>query len=79
MTGLTEPEASPWFCWSHYQLEEPPDGSTILQCFECKHVFTSPDELVRGHLAIYAEMGIPLQEPISVDDVFACPMCAHDF
>lgn len=63
-------------CHSHY-VDEPADGAWRV-CFECGHVYRSPEELQRE----WTENAPPdmRDEPAPpVEQIYFCPLCVHDW
>ena len=56
-----------------------------LTCYECLHVWPTEDALISDHNALIAELATVFDddEPIplasTVDDIYSCPLCMHDF
>jgi hypothetical protein len=71
-------------CWSH-NADEPgeppvslyPAGGFPVLCFECKHVFRSPAELLAEDNKVLAAFGDAPET--DVNRVYCCPLCAHDW
>lgn len=61
-------------CYWH-NVDEP--GEPFKVCFECRHGFMTPAELLAGHNEHLAEFGQPPET--DPQQVFCCPMCTHDF
>lgn len=76
------------FCWSHCQIEVFTETS-LRMCGECWHVFQSEQELIDAYndnapkeplLAPGDTEPTPPPEPVtSVDQIFFCPHCIHDW
>lgn len=59
------------FCWSCNEHEERPDDVFVV-CFECNHVYPTRADLEHS----FAEhTGFERKAA----DIFACPLCVHDF
>lgn len=65
----------PDWCYSHGRDEPMTPGAPV--CGECLHAWSSNDELLHDDNALRSRLGCPLVA--SVDAVFCCPFCAHDF
>ena len=63
-------------CYSH-DLDEPDEGAWRA-CFECKHVYRSPEELQREWTQ-NAPPDLAGLAPPPVEDIYFCPLCMHDW
>ena len=63
-------------CWSH-DLDEPGAGAWRI-CFECKHVYRSPEELQR-EWKDNAPPDLRGEPAPPVDKIYFCPLCMHDW
>lgn len=75
-----EPPPSPNYpddwCFIH-GIEEPFREGDYRVCGECWHVFRTPEELV-AETAKYFDH--PEAPPVpTADEIWTCPLCAHDF
>lgn len=73
------------YCWIHHQ-EETVDEEPYMICFECKHVYNTPESLVIAYNEDITEEMIdacghtpPIKTLEEVDTIFFCPHCIHDF
>lgn len=64
-------------CYIHHRLEAF-DEHTWRVCFECGHVYQTPDALVDLELYEYGSMYANRPEP-KADEIWSCPLCLHDF
>jgi len=71
------PEASPDWCHSCLKLEPLPDDYYIV-CGECGHVYVTTEELVKAFRDYY-EPRVGQMLPASPEEIYACPLCGHDF
>jgi len=64
-------------CWSHDVDES--DAGAWRVCFECRHVYQSPEELQREWTE-NAPPDLPDREtPPAVERIYFCPLCLHDW
>jgi hypothetical protein len=71
----------------HWHDEDERSLPSYRICFECSHVYRSPEELQREWLENYPEdpegkWGSPTLRPAlapPVDGIYFCPLCFHDF
>jgi hypothetical protein len=81
MSAPAEPDwgdqASPYWCAYHCVIEEPYEFGPI--CGECWHRFKSADDLLAQDIRVRRELGQTDGFPTSIDEVFCCPFCTHDF
>jgi hypothetical protein len=66
---MGKPEADPNFCWIHHVIEKP----GTIRCGECFHWFADDAELIADHNAQ------PFLKAASVEEIYSCPHCSHDF
>lgn len=68
-----------FFC----NVDEPLQPGDYRVCGECLHVFRTAEELLARHNQLLAEFfgaGYPAMEPATdPEQVWTCPLCAHDF
>lgn len=64
------------WCWSHAVLEPYVQGASYQSCYECFHVYQTPEELVRLY-----NLDKPKDCPdeLDVKKIYFCPLCMHDF
>jgi hypothetical protein len=71
------------YCFIHHE-DEPVPQDCFLICYECKHVYRTPQDLVNEHNAamdMIHELG-EKWTPVTVErveDIYSCPVCIHDF
>lgn len=71
-------------CWIHDIDEDIPDD-VYRVCFECSHVFATPESLVIAYNEDIPELNKQIQTSIlvktlaDVDSISFCPECLHDF
>ena len=58
-----------------HNIDEP---DLYLRCFECKHAYTEA-ELIKAVQDTLKELGLDYTKIKTVDDIFYCPLCLHDF
>jgi hypothetical protein len=58
-------------CFWH-EADEAPDGFRF--CFECKHMFVTPADLLAEH-----NMHQDWHPATDTGQVFCCPLCTHDW
>lgn len=73
-TGPDHPPILDWWCAYHHRQEIPSHPDVAITCGECWHVYASPADLE----AQYAALG-PEFRPRAAAEIFACPVCSHDF
>jgi len=82
-----DPEVPPMtvvHCWIHHQDEEVPEDVYRI-CFECSHVYTTPESLIISYNSDLDELNqkalfpIPVKKLGEEDTIFFCPECLHDF
>lgn len=66
--------ADDW-CYGHMRPEPNVFGAYQI-CGECFHVFVTAEGLQAAYDELAAELALP---PRTVGEIFACPVCAHDF
>jgi len=64
-----------WGCFSHPD-EAPPAPGDYRVCGECGHTFRTEAELIAEHKTYFTEAEWPAQEG---REIYACPVCTHDF
>lgn len=64
-------------CWVHHQYEQIAHGPAgpFIVCFECGHVYNTAEQLVKE----YNELAPEDTPERTVDEIFFCPNCLHDF
>ncbi len=65
-------------CQIHGVDETYTSGESYKACGECWHVWQTEDEFRRDVTELYGQLGILGAIPF-LDQVYACPLCAHDF
>lgn len=70
-------------CFIHHE-DEPVPQDCFLICYECQHVYRTPQDLVEQHNAAMDLIMEPGEtwKPLTVEqvgEIFSCPVCAHDF
>lgn len=82
--GSEVPPLTKVHCWIHHEDEEVP-ANVYRICFECSHVFTTPEALIISYNSDLDELNqranypIPVKKLDEVDSIFFCPECLHDF
>lgn len=76
-------------CYYHHEDEPVHDGDYYHICYECKHAFRTPEELLAAEnqlrLAIASDPydwhggPVPYMPETDPGKVFSCPLCNHDF
>jgi hypothetical protein len=82
MTLITEPheptdECHEMHCYFH--MIDEPDENAVLVCGECMHAFQTESEVVDAHNVIMREVSAAPVLAVTTSDVWACPLCTHDF
>lgn len=67
------------YCYSHEAWESHNPETAYQQCFECKHVFKTPEELEAAEKALRERESRYTNPNIPAAVIFACPYCLHDF
>ncbi len=63
-------------CWTH-DVDEPDEGA-YRRCLECGHVYQTAEDLQRQWTANAPRFVTPGAVP-PVEQIFFCPICAHDW
>jgi len=72
------PECADVHCWWH-NVDEPDGG--YRACLECRHVYRTAEDLReawREEVTAAALPGTVVVVPVA-DEIFACPLCCHDW
>lgn len=77
MSTTSPPSPGDDWCYSCNRSEPIPEAGAYLVCGECFHCFDTADDLMAAVRKMAAEIGV--QAPASADEVYFCPLCAHDF
>lgn len=65
-------------CW-HHGYEPIPDGAYRV-CVECGHCFVTEQDLIDADRAWFTDVEPRDRPPVRAGaEVYACPLCAHDF
>jgi hypothetical protein len=65
-------------CYWHH-VDEPADGAYRV-CFECRHVYPTAEDLRAAFASeISPDLDDPAAEPPPAEQIYACPLCAHDW
>lgn len=76
---MTEPPGPDW-CYYHERDEPvPEDGCVFRICGECFHLFRTAEDLMQQHSLELAKLKLERRTAPSVEAIYACPFCAHDF
>lgn len=70
------------YCYACDQDEPWPDTGVYMWCMECNHRYLTAQDLVNAHTELIEELNAEhpgLKPKTSADDIYACPLCAHDF
>lgn len=70
-------------CWpshcSFHNVDEPGAGAYRI-CVECGHVYKTAAELQEAFMAEVAlGLTVPPPEAPDAEEIWYCPLCAHDF
>lgn len=68
--------AGMWCCICNQP--EPPQPDDFLYCSECWHVFRTEADLVLADQKVRARITGEAVPPRPSEDIWVCPMCAHD-
>jgi hypothetical protein len=65
-------------CYWHH-VDESDEGAYRV-CFECKHVYRTAEDLRAAFMAEVAPCySAPPSEAPAVEEIWGCPLCAHDW
>lgn len=64
-------------CFWHGR-EPIPEGAYLV-CAECGHCWPTEADLLADMQRVMMETHVGVTAPMSGEDVFFCPLCAHDF
>jgi hypothetical protein len=63
----------------YFHMVDEPDENAVLVCGECMHAFQTEREVIDAHNTMLGEISPVLVLAVTMSDVTACPLCAHDF
>lgn len=76
---MTEPPGPDW-CHYHSRDEPVPAGGKYFHiCGECFHLFATAEDLMQQHTLELVKLKLGRRVAVRVEDIYACPFCAHDF